>query len=300
MTGKPAQVIIRSMRPADLPVADELRAAAGWNQTPADWMRLLQYEPEGCFAAFPAEADGGEEPRISGTVTTTCYGTELAWIGMMLVHPDLRGRGIASQLMKHALAHLNGRGIRCIMLDATPAGEPVYRRLEFEHEWTFFRWHRSGEATREQSARVQGSAGQPANHAFSSLSAACRDLDRKAFGTDRSLWLKRLLQDSLDTLVIDDGKNTGFGMVRPGRNAACLGPVVASSPEVADRIIRTLLQNVDGPVFWDIPQTGAEAEWRATALGFEKLRPLSRMRWRSEKIRPDIALQYAIADPATG
>src|SRR5437870_2531869 len=78
LTGQNVQ--FRLMTAADLDFADSLRALAGWNQTRNDWRRLLTHEPRGCFIA---EWDGSP----AGTSTTTCYGTDLAWIGMVLVDP---------------------------------------------------------------------------------------------------------------------------------------------------------------------------------------------------------------------
>ena len=78
---------LRLMSESDLSFADSLRAGAGWNQTPQDWQRLLALEPEGCFVAQWNDL-------LAGTVTTTRFGTKLAWIGMLLVHPQFRRRGI--------------------------------------------------------------------------------------------------------------------------------------------------------------------------------------------------------------
>jgi len=118
--------LIRLLIPSDLTFAQQLCRAAGWNQTEADWLRLLQLGPEGCFLI---SADG----QPAGTATTTVYSEQLAWIGMVLVHPAFRRRGLATRLMQHCLSWLrDGLGIPCIKLDATPAGQPLYRRLGFQ------------------------------------------------------------------------------------------------------------------------------------------------------------------------
>src|SRR5580704_1065850 len=46
-----SDISLRRMIEADLIAIDELRRLAGWNQTPEDWRRLLQLEPDGCFVA---------------------------------------------------------------------------------------------------------------------------------------------------------------------------------------------------------------------------------------------------------
>jgi GNAT superfamily N-acetyltransferase len=132
---------VRVMTVDDLPFADSLRALAGWNQTLRDWQRFLARAPDGCFVAQ-------WDTTPIGTVTTICYGSDLAWIGMMLVHPDFRGRGAGTALMRHALVHLNNRGIRCIKLDATPLGRSIYERLGFRAQWALTRWQRNSATAR--------------------------------------------------------------------------------------------------------------------------------------------------------
>ena len=123
---------LRVMTEGDLAAVDELRRLAGWNQTPEDWRRLLELEPQGCFLA---ELDN----ELAGTVTTTAYGQAVAWIGMMLVHPKHRRQGIATLMMRQAIEYLRRRAVRLIGLDATPAGYPLYEKLGFVPEWTLTR-----------------------------------------------------------------------------------------------------------------------------------------------------------------
>src|SRR4026209_2412338 len=93
------QLEIRLLFESDIPAAMRLKEAAGWNQTEADWRRLIQLEPNGCFAAI-------ENEQLVGTTTTTTYEDERAWVGMVLVDSQHRRRGIASRLIETALAYL--------------------------------------------------------------------------------------------------------------------------------------------------------------------------------------------------
>ena len=104
---------LRLMTEGDLAAVDELRRLAGWNQTPEDWRRLLELEPQGCFLA---ELDN----ELAGTVTTTAYGQAVAWIGMMLVHPKHRRQGIATLMMRQAIEYLRRRAVRLIGLMPRP------------------------------------------------------------------------------------------------------------------------------------------------------------------------------------
>jgi GNAT superfamily N-acetyltransferase len=90
-------VHIRTMKTDDLEFCLSLSKQAGWNQTEADWLRLMYFEPEGCFVA---ELDGS----AVGT-TTTCIFDRVAWIAMVLVDENHRRRGIGTHLLKHALGN---------------------------------------------------------------------------------------------------------------------------------------------------------------------------------------------------
>ena len=106
-----------------------IRSLAGWNQTDNDWKRIFHYQPDGCFVI---ECEG----EAAGTATTTCYGNDLAWIGMVLVDPRFRRRGLATALMEHCLQFLEKeKGIACVRLDATPEGQTVYEKLGFRLEY---------------------------------------------------------------------------------------------------------------------------------------------------------------------
>ena len=134
---------IRLLFESDIPAAMQLKEAAGWNQTKADWRRLLSLEPNGCFAEV-------KDGRLVGTTTTTTYGNELAWIGMVLVDPQARRQGIATQLLKVAMDYLKDR-VATVKLDATAQGQPVYEGFGFEVESVVERWrgttNRSGTDT---------------------------------------------------------------------------------------------------------------------------------------------------------
>src|SRR5688572_13181190 len=109
---------VRLMTFDELELGLRLRQQAGWNQTVADWARFLRLQPDGCFVA---ESDGAP-----CRTATTCVMGDVAWVGMMLVDPALRGRGIGRALMTHALAFLESRGVRTVRLDATALGAPLY------------------------------------------------------------------------------------------------------------------------------------------------------------------------------
>lgn len=276
---KRPQFSIRRMSGADIAPALSLCRASGWNQLREDWQRLLDYDPTGCFVATCDE-------RLAGTVTTTRYGRDLGWIGMMLVEPGFRRLGIATALIRHSVEYLQSNAVRCIKLDATPDGELVYRNLGFECEWRFHRWSRQ-----KLVARTQTNQPNPSSH----LPDQAVKLDRSAFGADRSVFLNVLGEASFIYVTRD-----GYGMLRPGFLASYLGPVCALTPTVAESITTELCQLTDHPVFWDIPTPNSKAIRIARSLGFSPIRDLTRMSLAGKRSSPNLRLQYALADPAAG
>ena len=244
---------VRLLTAADIPAGMRLKEAAGWNQTEADWRRVLALEPEGCFAI---ECDG----EVRATTTAVCFGQELAWVGMVLTDVQYRGRGFARRLMEHALAYLRRRRVAWIKLDATDMGRPLYERLGFREEGAIERWiRRPGGAVPHSDAASQ----------FGFTPA----LDRQAFGADRSRLIQVLA--SVESVSIAD---KGFAMGRPGARAAYFGPCVARSAGAARELLAWFLKkHPEESIYWDILPANGNAVTLAREFGFEPVRRLARM-----------------------
>ena len=269
------QLHIRQMTLDDIDLAMTLKDQVGWNQTRDDIRRLVEYEPEGCFIA---EFEGVPV----GTVSTTSYGTKVAWIGMMLVLPEYRRRGIARRLMQTSIDYLRERNVTCIKLDATPLGQPLYEQLGFHAEWDFQRWEREGENV--ATFPLDGE-----------LSSALIAMDETAFGADRSRWL-----NSVASGCRVFATQSSYGMLRPGRVATYLGPVVSENSSEAASVIDAMLSAAEGRVFWDIPTGNSLSESLAAQHGLQPVRQLLRMWSGDENVAGRPELQFALLDPTTG
>lgn len=310
---------IRLFTAHDLAFADSLRALAGWNQTPDDWLRFLNHQPDGCFIA---EWDG----QPVGTATTTIYEDKVAWIGMVLVHPDARRRGIGCALLEHCIAFLKPR-VACIKLDATPLGKTLYDTLGFKDEWTLRRW---------ETSRVELPANPMKYHVRRwrrDDQVTLRALDCAAFGVDRWPMVQRMSGQASHTRVHQTVKQrvVGFGVLRKGARAHYLGPVVAESIAAAGPLIKSFLTELptqpvywdkpeeahallksgllkesvmkelpNQPIFWDIPDANTCAVELAQRLGFTPQRPLIRMFLGENKWPGDPQRIFALAGPEIG
>lgn len=123
-------VKLRKMELSHMDSIMKLKDAEGWNQLEKDWALLINYKESINLVAVL-------DDRIVGTVTAINYANTVAWIGMMLVDRDYRGRGISKLLLNDVIDKLK----RCesIKLDATPAGRPVYLKIGFIDEYTLHR-----------------------------------------------------------------------------------------------------------------------------------------------------------------
>ena len=281
------------MADTDVPFADRIRDLAGWNQSLQDWKRLLRHDPHGCFVA---EWNG----RPAGTATTTSYSKELAWIGMVLVDPDVRRRGIGTALLMRCIEHLRQSGVNCIKLDATPLGKHVYDPLGFVSEWSLSRWQ-----TTELSIcpeRIE-TASDPGSRPLDSRDIGCvADLDAAAFGVARNRMLSILATQSATHVRRDAaGRIVGYGMLRPGARAYYLGPIVAEDESSGIVLADNLLGSIpDRPLYWDIPDTNQAAIRVARRYGLHRQRTLTRM-YLGENTRPGTrSAQWAIAAPEIG
>lgn len=253
---------VRPMTAADLPLGKRLSKQAGWNQTEADWQRCLRLQDDGCFAA---ELDGVPV----GTATTCIFG-RVAWVAMVLVEANVRGRGIGNALMHHALAFLDDQGAATVRLDATPLGQPLYEKLGFFAQFTLSR-HAGTLPAAPAVAAVETARTED-------LDAILR-LDAEVTATDRSRLLHQLAGEQPHALrvVREQGRIAGFAASRPGARALFIGPC-AGSAEAGPLLLGDAWHRFAGrQVYLDIPDGNAAAAALARQQGLTVQRTLLRM-----------------------
>lgn len=284
----------RLLRSSDVPGAFELSRIAGWNQTEADWLSYLSLDAEGCMAALI----GGE---LAGTVTSMRYGERLGWIGMLLVHPRHRGRGLGKELILRSIRQLRAKGVRLIKLDATPMGRNVYLPLGFRDEFEVRRME--GCATEvpveEETASSVGAAKQMIRSDLFDIA----ELDSQAFGADRRALLvaSSSREPELCFVVRDCTRITGYLIAREGREAIQLGPIVALSPVAAERLIQALFRAAQGRrLFLDLPTPNQAGGDILARYGFKAQRSFIRMILGDDLQTDNVGLVYGTGGAENG
>jgi GNAT superfamily N-acetyltransferase len=266
------------MTPADIPAGLRLCRTSRWNQLAEDWRCFLDSsDGGGCIA----ERDGA----AAGTVAWLRYGTSFSWLSMMLVDPEARRSGIGTRLMEAALAALSNE--RCVRLDATPLGEPLYRRFGFTGEYQLVRAKASGRALASSTARPM----QPSD--FDAVFAR----DREVFGADRGALLRSFYRRAPELAwTVRRGETVaGYCFGRPGHLYRQVGPVVADDEGVARELAAACRTGADLAI--DVPRTGES--WLQEA-GFILERPFLRMRRGEDRTYGIAEQQFAIAGPEFG
>lgn len=278
-------ISLRNMTTDDIELGMRLKTQAGWNQTPADWRRFLRLEPDGCFVAQ------WEGRRVA--TTTTCVFGSVGWIAMVLVDEEYRHRGIASQLVKHALEYLERRSVATVRLDATQFGQPVYQRLGFAADYELIRF--------QGRARPDSRASEDRSTSLENL-IPLAELDQLATGTERARLIECLVSEAPQSLRLETRGEAvvGYAMFRPGANAAQIGPVVASTPPVGGDLCDWACGQVAGQmVLVDVPLRNQSAVQWAHSRGLTEQRRFTRMH-RGDPIDERIEILWASSGAEKG
>ncbi|QYX82381.1 GNAT family N-acetyltransferase [Streptomyces akebiae] len=213
----------------------------GWNPGLSDPACFFAQDAEGFFIG---RLDG--EPVSSVSVVT--YGDDYAFLGFYLVRPDLRGQGHGLATWKTALAHA---GDRTVGLDGVVAQQDNYRQSGFEPAHRTFRY--SGvvpEPAVPADVRPVRDAGL-----LAAYDGACHPADRPRF---LEHWLTAEGHRALARIV--DGRLTGYGVIRPGRDALRIGPLFADTADDARALFAGLAAEAAGrELAVDVPEPNTEA-----------------------------------------
>lgn len=251
----------------DIDKALHLSTQAGWNQTEDDWIRLLELNPETCFLF---RLNG----QVVGSATLAIFGSDLAWIGMIIVDQNYRGMGIGKQALETVINEGRKRSFKVIGLDATDQGRTLYKEYGFYDVHPIDRWKGSLRPLhRNNTTHVLEE-----KHMEELL-----QLDLQWSGFDRSKLIRRFFDEKevLGHGLTRDGKIRGFTFIRPGRQYRHLSPLVADTEEDYAELLDASARSLNGiPVYFDairrqestdlLTQYGLRVERRLTRMTLEE------------------------------
>ncbi|MDB5617344.1 GNAT family N-acetyltransferase [Tardiphaga sp.] len=238
----------------DAPAGLALSTEAHWNQNEADWRFFLT---RGIVFGI-VERDIG----LIATAALLPFAEGNAWISMVLVTASRQRRGLATRLVDACINEAT-RQKRTAWLDATPAGATVYGALGFTP------------AGCSQRMRFAGGGAMQAALPAGDISELLRR-DFRAMGFDRSALLLELSGRPGSCIVAQDG---AIALIRDGRTARHIGPLMADDASSAARLLAAIVQSETGPFLLDLNNARSELIDELAAAGWSNERPFQRMRF---------------------
>jgi predicted GNAT family N-acyltransferase len=281
---------LRQMQTGDIGDAMKLSTAEGWNQTQKDWQLFIENRENVCLVA---EWD----KKVIATTTAINYSNRIAWIAMVLVDKEYRGRGVSKILLEAILDKLHH--CESIKLDATPAGQQVYRKFGFLDE---YRVARMTNMTMKALPLEEHQASLPQSIRPSDVTGVVA-FDEIIFGANRNAVIQFLTEKYPDKALMlkEDNKITGIALGRSGNRYHHIGPVLSSNTFNAKILISEALKTLIGqPVVVDVMVDKQElVEW-LQSIGFINQREFIRM-YRGHNAFPGvIEKQFLICGPEFG
>jgi GNAT superfamily N-acetyltransferase len=257
---------LAELTPAALAMLEGLVVQSQWNQTADDWRVFFT-----CGTIYVVR-DGSGRIVASGAVLPMgasrpgylagLTGRGVAWISMILVTPACRARGLGRQVFDRCVRHIRDES-RIAMLDATPPGEALYGQFGFEVLWRLTRWRREAQP-----------ASRPALPPTLPDIEGLAELDQEALGFSRTALLREFLARPDSRFLRHP---LGFAIVRAGRVAHHIGPLVASNEAAAVAVLQDAASRLAGPVLIDVPDERPLMRGALAAAGFTPQRGFARM-----------------------
>jgi len=279
-------IVLRNMTREDIPLGMRLKSLAGWNQLEADWEMFLDAGGNNFVASL--------NDNNVGTVVSIPYSDHFTWIGMVLVDPVARRKGIGTALLKKSIECSLVKGP--VRLDATANGYELYKAIGFVREYELVRMTRKPGHEYDKC----GSSCQPVQ---TNDLPAILAYDAPVFGADRNDILISLYNRNPEyaTCINDNDSLTAYCMGRSGSRYEMIGPVVAEDFEQAKHLLLDFLQKCSGrdlviDAFSDKPDWIIFLE----SIGFIKQRSFIRMCLGELRHKGITSKQFAIAGPEIG
>ncbi|GEM_PF-3697261 len=220
-------VALRRMRADELAAAPDLLRPEGWGFEVEELQRLTRLG--GSVGGFD------EQGRLLAYLTFVDL-PPVRWIGNVVVHASLRGKGVGAKLVEEALRDAPRAGLYAVEKAVT-----LYDRLGFV-PWGGEAWaHRA-----TQARPLRPSVTQPMGR--DDLLEVAR-LDRRVSGMDRGYLLRELLKAYPEGARVARSGNhlVGFGFAKTSPDVTEIGPVVATTPRAAEDLLDALIAGSPGP-----------------------------------------------------
>ena len=267
--GSPTRLEIRPAGHAGVSSMLAWAAAEGWNPGVGDPTAFHRADPGGFLI-------GALDDEPVASVSLVRYDASFAFLGLYIVRPAWRGRGLGLAMWGAALALA---GERTIGLDGVVARQADYVRSGFHLARRNIRFEGPGGGTQPPGLVEAGEVGPAAIAAY----------DRGIFPADRRAFLDGWLRPvgGASLAVVRDGSVRGYGVVRPCAVGAKIGPLFADSAADATRLLDGLAARAgDVPLYLDSPEPNRAALRLVEGRGMRPVFETARMYLGTPPVEP--------------
>ncbi len=249
------------MRRQEIALSIDLAAAEGRNPGLSDAECFYAADPNGFLIGVLKE-------QTVGCISAVSYAGRFGFIGLYIVLPEYRGRGLGIKLWQAAVARLRGHNIG---LDGVLAQQENYAKSGFRLAYRNVRY-------RGQAARIETPDSiLPADEVgFKKL----LEYDRRIFPESRDDFLRAWINQSRAGafVAVSHGQLAGYTVVRKCHDGWKIGPLAADDGAIARRLYNAAASHATGgdSIFLDVPVPNTAAQQLVAefqlAAGFETAR----------------------------
>lgn len=232
-----------------------------------------------------------EREELIASAAIILYGETLASIGMVIVHPDYKGRGIGKIITDSCVKSVSAQ--TPIMLIATDEGKILYEKLGFRAVSYVSKYICNSYNADDYCV---GNEDYMINYEERDLEKIIK-IDEYAFGTNRKAFLKKRIIQSEQCIVVKDNKQNvlGYGLSIQTPENKILGPVVAKNDAMAMRIVHYLAREHHGKLRIDVPEGKKGFMKELEITGFQKVNTPPIMMKNSDQFLKRNGELYSIA-----
>ncbi|MDA1534281.1 GNAT family N-acetyltransferase [Bacillus cereus group sp. TH254-2LC] len=208
-----------------------------------------------------------EGGKLIASAAIILYGEAFASIGMVIVHPDYKGRGIGKAITSSCMNSVSAR--TPIMLIATEEGKPLYEKLGFRSVSYVSKYICNSYNADDHCV---GNENYMMNYEVGDLEKIIK-IDGYAFGTNRKEFLKKRIMQSEQCIVVKDKEQSvlGYGLSIQTPENKIIGPIVAKNDEMAMRIVHDLARGHHGKLRIDVSEGKKDFMKELQIIGFQKV-----------------------------
>ncbi len=280
--------IIRSMTREEINTALDWAHDEGWNPGIFDADAFHAADETGFLIGML----GDEKVAMISAIR---YGDTFGYLGFFAVKPEYRGKNYGQQIWQAALAHLAGRQIG---LDSVIATQNLYAQSGFRSAHRNIGYRCKGGGPMPPMALCEKIVSMP----FLSLDDIVA-YDQKFFPEARRAFFQKWISIPYSTVIgmKENGKLTGFSVMRPCREGMKIGPMFADTPEIAETLFMVMRAQTHESenLFIDMPESNPAAMALAKRHNMEIVFETVRM-YTQPPPELSLSLTYGITSPELG